>query len=124
MIDLLDIRLSENIIVLPPLCFTESLFLWKDAEIVFTDSGGLQEETTALKKPCVTIRENTERPVTVQLGSNVLAGASKAGIINAYTASLEKAKRAAVPFFWDGRASERIWEVLSRSWGGVCNESV
>lgn len=126
MIDLLEIRLSERIIVLPPLSFTESLFLWKDAEIVLTDSGGLQEETTALKKPCVTIRENTERPVTVNLGTNVLAGTSKAGIINAYQRSFEKAKLASVPPLWDGRASERIWEVLNRvraCEGGVHIES-
>jgi len=117
MIDLLDIRLSERIIMLPPLCFTESLFLWKDAEIVLTDSGGLQEETTALKKPCVTIRKNTERPVTVELGSNVLAGTSKAGILNACRTSMEKAKMAALPPLWDGRASVRIWDVLTNCAG-------
>jgi UDP-N-acetylglucosamine 2-epimerase (non-hydrolysing) len=112
MIDLLGIRLSEKIIMLPPLSFTESLFLWKDAEIVLTDSGGLQEETTALKKPCVTIRENTERPITVELGTNVLAGVTMEGIINACKASFEKSGNAAVPTCWDGRASERIWEAL------------
>jgi UDP-N-acetylglucosamine 2-epimerase (non-hydrolysing) len=115
MIDFLDIRLSKNIIELPPLCFTESLFLWKDAEIVLTDSGGLQEETTALKKPCVTIRENTERPVTVELGTNVLAGTSKTGIIDACRTSFEKAKQASVPPLWDGRSSERIWEILNKA---------
>ncbi|MFH1674681.1 MAG: UDP-N-acetylglucosamine 2-epimerase [Pseudomonadota bacterium] len=71
MIEQLDIRLSENVIMLPPLSFTESLFLWKDAEAVLTDSGGLQEETTALGVPCVTIRENTERPITVEIGTNL-----------------------------------------------------
>lgn len=114
MIDLLDIRFSEKIIMLPPLSFTEALYLWKDAEIILTDSGGLQEETTALQKPCVTIRENTERPVTVELGTNIIAGSSKAGILKAYKASFEKAKRASVPPLWDGRASERIWAVLGK----------
>jgi UDP-N-acetylglucosamine 2-epimerase (non-hydrolysing) len=73
----MGIQLSKNIFLLPPLSFTESLFLWKDAQVVLTDSGGLQEETTALGAPCVTIRENTERPVTVDIGTNVLAGEKK-----------------------------------------------
>ena len=68
------IEFSERITLLPPLGFKESLFLWKDAEVVLTDSGGLQEETTALGVPCVTIRENTERPITVEIGTNVLGG--------------------------------------------------
>lgn len=113
-IEAMDIRLSENIIMLPPLSFTESLFIWKDAQVVLTDSGGLQEETTALKKPCVTIRNNTERPVTVQIGSNVLAGIRKMDILRAYGESIEKAKTARVPDLWDGRASERIWESVAR----------
>jgi UDP-N-acetylglucosamine 2-epimerase (non-hydrolysing) len=70
----MGIRLSNNIFLLPPLAFTESLFLWKDARVVLTDSGGLQEETTALGVPCVTIRENTERPITVEIGTNMLTG--------------------------------------------------
>ena len=79
---------------------------------MLTDSGGLQEETTALGVPCVTIRENTERPITVELGTNVLAGTSKAGILRAYREALEKARHATVPPLWDGRASERIWGVI------------
>ena len=107
--------LSENIKLLSPLGFKESLFLWKDAKVVLTDSGGLQEETTALGVPCVTIRENTERPITVELGTNVLAGTSKAGILRAYREALKKAKHATVPPLWDGKAAERIWEVLTRN---------
>jgi UDP-N-acetylglucosamine 2-epimerase (non-hydrolysing) len=107
--------LSENIKLLTPLGFKESLFLWKDAKVVLTDSGGLQEETTALGIPCVTIRDNTERPITVELGTNVLAGTSKEGILTAYGESLEKAKHAAVPPLWDGRASERIWDVIIKA---------
>jgi len=113
MMEQFQIKFSENIKMLAPLGFMESLFLWKDAKVVLTDSGGLQEETTALGVPCVTIRENTERPITVELGTNVLAGTSKEGILKAYGEALEKAKHAAVPPLWDGRASERIWEVLS-----------
>jgi UDP-N-acetylglucosamine 2-epimerase (non-hydrolysing) len=112
MMEQFQIRFSENIKLLSPLGFKESLFLWKDAKVVLTDSGGLQEETTALGIPCVTIRENTERPITVELGTNVLAGTTKEGILQAYAESLGKAKRASIPPLWDGRASERIWEIL------------
>jgi len=108
------IEFSERITLLPPLGFKESLFLWKDAEVVLTDSGGLQEETTALGVPCVTIRENTERPITVEIGTNVLAGTTREGILKAYEESLKKMARAAIPPKWDGKASERIWEVLAR----------
>ena len=113
MIDKFGIAFSENIFLLPPLSFMESLYLWKDAEAVLTDSGGLQEETTALGVPCVTIRENTERPVTVEIGSNVLAGTKKVGIIDAYAKALAKAKAAAIPDKWDGKAAERIWKILA-----------
>lgn len=106
------IRMGERVHLLPPLGFNESLFLWKDAEAVLTDSGGLQEETTALGVPCVTIRENTERPVTVEIGTNVLAGASRDGILDAYRKSLAKRSGAKVPPLWDGNASKRIWAIL------------
>jgi len=107
-----QIGFSKNIKLISPLGFKESLFLWKDAKVVLTDSGGLQEETTALGIPCVTIRENTERPITVEMGTNVLAGTSKEGILKAYGEALEKAKHAAVPPLWDGKAAERIWEII------------
>lgn len=106
------IKLSDNIKMTVPLGFMESLFLWKDARIVLTDSGGLQEETTALGIPCVTIRENTERPITLDLGTNVLAGITRKGILNACDKALKKVKNASVPPLWDGRASERIWNTL------------
>jgi UDP-N-acetylglucosamine 2-epimerase (non-hydrolysing) len=106
------IRMNERVRLLPPLGFMESLFLWKDAEAVLTDSGGLQEETTALGVPCVTIRENTERPVTVEIGTNVLAGTTPTGILSAYRQSLAKREKAMVPALWDGKASERIWDML------------
>ncbi|NMC73183.1 MAG: UDP-N-acetylglucosamine 2-epimerase (non-hydrolyzing) [Geobacteraceae bacterium] len=106
------IRFHEGVPLLPPLGFSESLFLWKDAEAVLTDSGGLQEETTALGVPCVTIRDNTERPITVEVGTNVLAGTARESIIDAYRRSLAKRGTARVPDLWDGRASERIWENL------------
>jgi UDP-N-acetylglucosamine 2-epimerase (non-hydrolysing) len=116
MMDQFNIRFSENVLLLPPLGFRESLFLWKDAALVMTDSGGLQEETTALGIPCITLRENTERPITIDMGTNVLAGNKKESIIAAYRASLEKkGKEFSVPPKWDGRASERIWKVLLKN---------
>jgi UDP-N-acetylglucosamine 2-epimerase (non-hydrolysing) len=106
------VSFSGRVQLLPPLGFRESLALWSGAEAVLTDSGGLQEETTALGVPCVTIRENTERPVTVSVGSNVLAGTSVEGILTGYHESLAKKEAAAIPPLWDGRASERIWKLL------------
>jgi len=115
MMEQFNIRFSDNIKLLPPLGFKESLFFWKDAKVVLTDSGGLQEETTALRIPCVTIRENTERPITIALGTNVLAGTTKDGILKAYRQCFEKVKTATIPPFWDGRAAERIWEVIIKN---------
>ena len=114
MVDQFGIRFSDRIFLLPPLNFQESLYLWRDAEVVLTDSGGLQEETTALGVPCVTIRENTERPITVEIGTNIIAGTKREAILKAYDASIEKAKKAKVPKLWDGRASERIWNIIAR----------
>ncbi len=114
MIHQYGIVFSSRVFLLPPLGFKESLFLWKDARVVITDSGGLQEETTALGVPCVTVRDNTERPVTLALGTNVLAGTTHDGILSACRESLEKAATATVPPLWDGRSSERIWDVLTR----------
>jgi len=68
MLETFNIKLHRNIKFLEPLGFKESLYLWKDAVLVMTDSGGIQEETTALGVPCITLRENTERPITVEMG--------------------------------------------------------
>ncbi|MGQ9689578.1 MAG: non-hydrolyzing UDP-N-acetylglucosamine 2-epimerase, partial [Desulfobaccales bacterium] len=87
------IQLSSNIEQLPPLGFREALFLWQDAEVVLTDSGGLQEETTALGIPCITIRENTERPITLEMGSNILAGTRPEGILKAYREARARGRR-------------------------------
>jgi UDP-N-acetylglucosamine 2-epimerase (non-hydrolysing) len=116
MIDKFNIKLSEEIAQFSPLGFKESLYLWKDAALVMTDSGGLQEETTALGVPCITLRENTERPITIEMGRNVLAGNTKASILEAYRSSLDmKGNKFSVPPRWDGMASERIWKVLLHS---------
>jgi UDP-N-acetylglucosamine 2-epimerase (non-hydrolysing) len=98
-----------------PLAYTEFLSLNRTARVVLTDSGGLQEETTALGVPCVTLRDNTERPITVEQGTNHMGGTRRAGIQAAIAAALAmRAGEARRPEFWDGHASDRIAEVLAR----------
>lgn len=114
MIEEFNISFSDKIVMLPPLGFRESLFLWKDADLVMTDSGGLQEETTALGIPCITLRENTERPITIEMGTNILAGNRTESILSAYAEALRKnSTKPPVPPKWDGHAAKRIWEVLN-----------
>jgi len=93
-----------------PLPYMEFLNLWKDAALVLTDSGGIQEETTALGVPCATLRENTERPITISHGTNVLVGTDPARIIAAAEAALTGDRRRTLrrPELWDGRAAMRI----------------
>lgn len=108
-----NIDLGPNITLMGPQAYMAFLNLWKDAAVVLTDSGGLQEETTALGVPCITIRENTERPVTVEEGSNVLAGTDPARIIAEARKVLRgEHKQGRRPHLWDGRAAERIVDVL------------
>ena len=107
------IKLNKRVTLLEPLGFKESLFLWKDAVMVMTDSGGLQEETTALGVPCLTLRENTERPITVEIGTNTLAGNKKGDILHCFWQIMKNGKPgSAIPPKWDGKAAERIVDVL------------
>lgn len=96
-----------------PLGYLEFLALMDHAALVLTDSGGIQEETTVLGVPCFTLRNNTERPVTISEGTNTLVGADAAGLAGAYAAFRAGARPAArLPELWDGRAGERIADVL------------
>ena len=105
--------LSEHVHCLPSLGFHESLNLWKDAALVLTDSGGLQEETTALGVSCITLRENTERPVTCEMGTNVLVGNDPKKICKAVRDALSRQEQqTTVPPLWDGHAAERIVRIL------------
>ncbi|MCK9229707.1 MAG: UDP-N-acetylglucosamine 2-epimerase (non-hydrolyzing) [Syntrophales bacterium] len=100
---------KSGIYMTAPLSYMPFLTLWKDASLVLTDSGGLQEETTALGVPCFTIRDNTERPVTVDEGTNTLVGTAGRGIQDAYLRFREgDIKKGRIPKFWDGNAAERI----------------
>lgn len=115
-----SIDLGPNITLAGPQGYMAFLSLWKDAAMVLTDSGGLQEETTALGVPCITIRENTERPITVEQGTNVLAGTDPARIVDTARRILRgegkwgNPQRDWRPHLWDGRAAERIVAVLAR----------
>ena len=107
---------GESIALLPPLGYLEMLGLMKDARMVLTDSGGIQEETTALGVPCVTLRNNTERPITVEQGTNTVVGQDPARILDVTAEILRSGGKAGrIPELWDGRASERIAAVL-RNW--------
>jgi UDP-N-acetylglucosamine 2-epimerase (non-hydrolysing) len=96
-----------------PLGYRDFLDLMRGASLVVTDSGGIQEETTVLGVPCATVRPNTERPVTIEIGTNDLIGSSPAKVIAAAELALRgEWKRGAAPPLWDGRAAERIVDAL------------
>ncbi|WP_136679327.1 UDP-N-acetylglucosamine 2-epimerase (non-hydrolyzing) [Neptunomonas sp. XY-337] len=108
-----DKLLSDaNIHMLPPMGYLEMLGLMDRASVVLTDSGGIQEETTALGTPCLTLRENTERPITVDEGTNTIVGTDPDAIRAAFnTVMLGTAKGSSRPEYWDGKAAERIVEI-------------
>jgi UDP-N-acetylglucosamine 2-epimerase (non-hydrolysing) len=109
------LSLGPNVELTGPQPYMPFLHLWKDAKVVLTDSGGLQEETTALGVPCVTVRENTERPITVEEGTNVLAGTDPVNVIAAAREAIAgRARKGRRPALWDGRAAERIVEILAK----------
>ncbi len=109
------VDLGPRVTLVGPQAYMAFLNLWKDAAVVLTDSGGLQEETTALGVPCITIRDNTERPVTVDEGSNVLAGTDPARIVAEAKKVLRgEGKQGRRPHLWDGMAAQRIVDILAR----------
>ncbi len=114
MFGLMDrVRTMENLTILPPLGYLDFLALTDRAKIVLTDSGGLQEETTMLGVPCLTLRENTERPVTITQGTNQLVGTNRTKIIATAEKILSSSRtKNSAPPLWDGKASQRIVEVL------------
>ncbi len=110
------IRHSDNLHVISPLGYLDFLCLLSKATLVLTDSGGIQEETTVLGVPCLTLRDNTERPVTISQGTNTLVGTDEGKILRAVTEILSgKSKTGCMPQLWDGHAAERIVEILMRA---------
>jgi UDP-N-acetylglucosamine 2-epimerase (non-hydrolysing) len=106
---------NRNLRVIEPLGYLEFLALQKNAKVVITDSGGIQEETTYLGTPCLTLRENTERPITVTLGTNVLIGRDWELLRREFLEILSGGrKKRGIPPLWDGKTSERIAEILTR----------
>jgi len=103
-----------NIELRPPVGYLESICLQAAARLVLTDSGGLQEESTVLGTPCLTLRENTERPVTVTQGTNRLVGLDPHHVLAVARATLERREEPRRPPLWDGKTSARVLDVLSR----------
>jgi UDP-N-acetylglucosamine 2-epimerase (non-hydrolysing) len=100
---------DSRMVLLPPQGYLEMLGLMSGAKLVLTDSGGLQEETTALGVPCLTLRENTERPITIEQGTNTLVGTERKAILEQVEKILNGCgKQGRTPEFWDGYASHRI----------------
>lgn len=107
---------AANLILTDPLGYLDFLKLMAHARLVVTDSGGIQEETTVLGVPCLTVRENTERPVTVSEGTNIVIGMSRERILEESCEILAgRGKAGRRPELWDGRAAERIVQVLRKS---------
>ena len=107
---------GNSIRIVEPLGYLDFLALMAKARVVLTDSGGIQEETTILGVPCVTIRPNTERPITIESGTNRLAGVTKQGIVEAAGDALsQKYTNTTPPILWDGQAAGRIVDVVEKA---------
>lgn len=104
---------ADSVRSVEPLGYLDFLCLMKHARLVVTDSGGIQEETTALGIPCVTARDNTERPVTIDVGTNLLGGTRRDTIAKAIRTQLASKTRTSLPDLWDGRAAARIVGILA-----------
>lgn len=115
--DLKDKLSSAGVMMVEPLGYLDFMRLYSGARLVLTDSGGLQEETTVLGIPCLTLRNNTERPITIEMGTNVLVGTDRDKIVDAAMKVLNSGTTDAgtkIPPLWDGKAAERICDELLR----------
>jgi UDP-N-acetylglucosamine 2-epimerase (non-hydrolysing) len=114
-----DWGLSDHVRVIPPAGYLDFIALEAQARLVLTDSGGVQEETTALGVPCLTLRDNTERPITVTEGTNQLVGRDPERIVTTALAVLDAPLPRRIPVLWDGCAGERIAAVLVAGGGAA-----
>jgi UDP-N-acetylglucosamine 2-epimerase (non-hydrolysing) len=113
-----QVAAMKNLRFVAPVGYLDFLKLQKSARLVLTDSGGIQEETTVLGVPCLTLRENTERPITVEVGTNQLVGVDRERIVRAAMDILDgNEKPGRIPEGWDGKAAERIVEALGKNFG-------
>ncbi len=109
----------KGIRLLPPVSYTDFLYIMKHSKFVLTDSGGIQEETTVMGIPCLTMRENTERPETITEGTNILVGTDRDRIMSSVEDILTgRARKGSVPEKWDGHATERIISILAEKLHG------
>ena len=104
--------IARNLRTISPLGYLDMISLLENAKLAMTDSGGVQEETTYLGVPCLTLRNNTERPITITLGTNVIAGTDFDSIISSFEKMMELPKSGSIPPMWDGQAGKRILELL------------
>ncbi|HSG28046.1 MAG TPA: UDP-N-acetylglucosamine 2-epimerase, partial [Candidatus Krumholzibacterium sp.] len=110
---------TDSLRLIDPVGYIDFLRLMRSARMVITDSGGIQEETTVLGIPCVTVRENTERPITIEVGTNVLAGTDPARVEKEAVRILEEGiGEHGIPPLWDGKTAGRIADVLEREFPG------
>jgi len=113
----IPINEMSNIMFVEPVDYLSSLCLQRHARVVFTDSGGMQEETTYLDVPCITLRENTERPVTLELGTSTLVGNDPARLLQAFDDVMSGGYKHSKPIpLWDGRTAERVVEYLEEAY--------
>jgi len=107
----------DRVVLLEPLEYPDMIEVMRRSVLVLTDSGGIQEETTVLGIPCLTLRENTERPVTVSLGTNRIVGTDAEKIVREAMAALDEDSRPthSIPALWDGHTADRILDALGQS---------
>lgn len=103
---------SDRLLLIEPVGYLDMLALQKNARLIMTDSGGIQEETTTLGIPCLTLRDNTERPVTISDGTNRLVGSNPQNLLEAVNAALNTPVTEHLPPYWDGNAAQRIASYL------------
>ncbi|HFD04953.1 MAG TPA: UDP-N-acetylglucosamine 2-epimerase (non-hydrolyzing) [Firmicutes bacterium] len=109
----IDLNEISNMKIIEPISYIDLLSMENDAKCIITDSGGIQEESTFLNIPCFTIRENTERPITAEVGSNTIVGTDKNAIVDNVMRCLDgECKYGEIPELWDGQTAKRIVEVI------------